>query len=258
MGLICKLMGHNWMGARCTRCGEVKGEKEQEREIARVREITDEKELLNVALETNNLFVRREAAKRINDPGALNKLALKFFDKDVISRITDQDVLKKIFFAASSEHDADAALVNIVDEAFLIKEVIENKHLDQLPCRQGTKGYVPFIRKTAISKIKDQEYLYKLASWSILNEQGMDLGHLFEADRERAVHGIHDEDKLFALAKSGYTSHQIAAAAISRMKNKENLEWLIQKRSKGNTRPTVGQMAGMRLRGEIFYTPQFK
>ena len=258
MGLICKLMGHNWMGARCTRCGEVKGEKEQEREIARVRGITDEKELLNVALETKNPTVRNAAAERIHDPDALTELALKFFDEDVISRITDQDVLKKIFIAAPDEHVADAALVNIVDEAFLIKEVIENKHLDQLPCRQGTKGSVPFIRKTAISKIKDQEYLYKLASWSSFNEQGMDLDHLFEADQERAVHGIHDEDKLFALAKGSHTSHQIAAAAISRMKNKENLEWLIQNRFKGNTRPTVGQMAGMRLRGEVFYTPKFR
>lgn len=145
-----------------------------------------------------------------------------------------------------------------MDEAFLIKEVIENKYLDQLPCRQGTKGSVPFIRKTAISKIKDQEYLYKLASWSILNKQGMDLGHLFEEDRERAVHGIHDEDKLFALAKGSHTPHQIAAAAISRMNNKENLEWLAKNRSYGNMRPTVGQMAGMRLRGEIFYTPKFR
>lgn len=97
MNLICKIWGHNWMGAKCTRCGETKGAKEQEREIARVRGITDEKELLNVALETNNLFVRREAAKGIHDPDALTELALKFFDEDVISRITDQDVLKKSF-----------------------------------------------------------------------------------------------------------------------------------------------------------------
>ena len=93
---------------------------------------------------------------------------------------------------------------------------------------------------------------------AIRDEQGIDLSHLFEADRERAVHGIHDEDKLFALAKGSHTPHQIAAATISRMNNKENLEWLAKNRSKGNIRPTVGQMAGMRLRGEIFYTPKFR
>jgi len=258
MNLVCKILGHKWMGAKCTRGGEVKDAKEQEQEIARMRAITDEKELLKVALETKNLFVRREAAKCINDPDALAELALKFFDKEVISSITDQEVLKKIFFAAPDEYSADAALANIEDDAFLIKEVIENKQLDKLPCRQGTKGSVPFIRKTAISKVKDQEYLYKLASWGILNEQGMDLSHLFEADQERAVHGIHDEAKLFALAKGSHTSHQIAAAAISRMNNKENLQWLEKNLFKGNTRPTVGQMASMRLRGDIFYTPKFR
>jgi len=258
MNLICKVKGHNWMGLKCIRCGEVKGAKEQEREIAHVRAITDEKELIMVALETNYLSVCREAAKRINDPGALAELALKFFDKEVISRITDQEMLKKIFFAAPDEHSADAALANIEDEAFLIKEIIENKHLDKLPCRQGTKGSVPFIRKTAISKIKDQEYLYKLASWDVFERHRIDLSHLFEADQECAVHGINDEDKLFALAKGIRIPHQIAAAAISRMNNKENLQWLEKNLFKGNTYPTVGQMAGMRLRGEVFYTPKFR
>ena len=49
-----------------------------------------------------------------------------------------------------------------------------------------------------------------LASWNVLEKHGMDLSHLFEGDRERAVHGIHEEDKLFALAKGSHTSHQIA------------------------------------------------
>ncbi|MBQ4157972.1 MAG: hypothetical protein IJD86_07495 [Clostridia bacterium] len=60
------------------------------------------------------------------------------------------------------------------------------------------------------------------------------------------------------MAKNGYVSHQIAAAAISRMNSRENLEWLVKHQSRGNTRPTPGQMADMKLKGHVFYTPKYR
>jgi len=250
MGIACRLLGHKWMGAKCARCGEIKGQWEQEKALRVLEQLTDEKEIIRFAFQTKSTKARIEAQKRIKDPQALAELALQFFDPVVIERIDDPEVLKKIVCTAPLESAAAAALTRIADEVFLRSEIVENKHLTGLPCLQDRRAYRSDLKKTAIKKLRNQEYLFRLAMGHV------DAG-LFEDERELAVRGIDDLDKLFALAKADALPHQLAAAAISRMSDRAHLEWLSQNAPTGNIRPTRRQMAVMRLKGEVFYTPKY-
>ena len=218
--------------------------------LSKINAITDEKKLIEIAQKTPVADFRRKAEERIKSQAALKELALRFFDDEALERLEDQDTLKTIALSSDSEHKVAIVVKQIDDEAFFRDIFIEKVQSKSLPCLKDKGMYMSHLVISALLRIHDENYLYKVAS---LNEFAIPF---FEKEQEAAVSNITDQEKLFLLAKNA--KHQIAAAAISKIHDREKLNWLAKHCNTKGISPTVGQMAAMKLRGEKFYTPKYR
>jgi len=219
------------------------------RDLLKIDAITDEKKLIQIARETPAADFRKRAEEKITDQEALKELALKFQDDEALKRLTDQNALKEIALTTDSERKASIVIKAIDDDGFLT-DLIDRVQKKSLPCLKDKGMQRSHLVISALLKIKDQDYLYSVAS---LNKFGIPF---FEDEQDAAVHNLTDPEKLFLLAKSA--KHQIAAAAISRIYDKEKLIWLAKHCDTAGVSPSVGQMAAMQMRGERFYTPKYR
>nr|MCR5323889.1 hypothetical protein [Lachnospiraceae bacterium] len=171
-------------------------------------------------------------------------------DDEVLKKLEDQDTLKTIALSSDSEQKVSIVVRQINDDVFFKDVFIEKVQSKSLPCLKDKGSYRSHLVISALLRIHDENYLFKVAS---LNQFDISF---FEDEQEAAVVNISDQEKLFLLAKNA--KHQIAAAAISKIHDKEKLNWLSKHCNSKGISPSVGQMAAMKLRGEKFYTPKYK
>lgn len=212
--------------------------------LAKLDSITDESLLIQIAKETPVKEYRRYAEKRIKDQDVLKELALRYYDDEAVARVKDQEVLKSIALTAASQQTVSVAVSHIDDDDFFINGFIDKVLNDELPCLKDRGPYRTGLVSKVLGQINDQEYLYHVAS---LNEFGIPF---FIDEQKAAVMNITDRKKLFMLAKNA--KHDVAAVAISKMTDKEDLNWLVKHCNAKGMTPNIAQMAAMRLRNERF------
>ncbi len=195
--------------------------------LAAVEKLTDQALLSKVALDAQDLYIRKAAAEKLTEETVLIKVAMEDTNSYVrivaVEKLTDQSILAKVAMTDEDVYVRQAAVSKMTDQAVLSRLAATDKNVNvrqtamerlsnkKVLAKIAMDDKDTKIRMSLINKLEDQELFAKLAT----NDQ-------IVAVRRAAVEKLTDQSVLAKIALND-KDLEMRKAAIERLTNQSVL-----------------------------------